>query len=175
MDLASKEAEVAQIQAQFSEAQATFLVHYKGCDCSELTGLRNELRESGSKLKVVKNRLAKRALSEDIADTLGEHLVGPTALVWTKEPPTAAKVVTKFAEDNEHFEVRAGVVEGSFVSSDDIEALAKLPSREELLAKLLSVINAPATRLLQTVNAPAGELARLLGAWKAKLEEKGEE
>ena len=171
MNLEKKESEVAYISEQFAKAQAAFLVDYKGCSCSELTELRAELRKSGSRLKVLKNTLSKRALGETSITALGEHFIGPTAVVWTDEPPVAAKVVSKFAQDNESFELKAGVVDGEVIAPAEVDTLAKLPSKEELIAKLLSLINAPATRLLQTVNAPAGQLVRLLGAWRDKLEE----
>ena len=163
---------VETLNARFSESIAAFVVNYKGCSCEQLTSLRKELQPSGAKFAVVKNTLAKRAITDTPAESLDEVFVGPTAVVWSKEDPvTPAKVLSKFSEEQESFEIKAGVVEGSLVDTKGIEALASMPSKEELYAKLLSLINAPATRLLQTINAPSTELVRLLAAWKQKLED----
>ena len=173
MNLQQKEQAVSQLNAQFTAAAASYLVDYQGCSCAELTQLRSDLRPTGAKFAVVKNTLAKRAVAETSAAGLEEVLQGPTAVVWSEsDPVTPAKILTKFAKDKESFSIKAGVVDGRVVDLAEIETLAKLPSREELFAKLLAVINAPATQLLQVMNAPAGNLARLLGAWKGELEKK---
>ena len=159
----------------FVKAQSAFLVDYQGCSCSDLTSLRAKLRPTGATFSVVKNTLTKRAISEGDFSGLAEHLVGPTAVVLSEEDPVSpAKLLSDFSKDQESFQIKAGVVDGEIVDSAAVEALAKLPSREELLSTLLALINAPATRLLQTMNAPAAQLARLLGAWKSEIEKKAE-
>lgn len=176
MNLQEKEQLVGEVTESFSGAAAAFLVDYRGCSCSALTSLRKELRPSGAKFSIVKNTLLKRAVEGTDAAGLESVLTGPTAVVWTSEDPvTPAKVVAKFAKSQETFSVKGAVVEGKVVEASAVAELAELPSRDELLAKLLSVINAPATQLLRTINEPAAQLARLLGAWEKELEKKGGE
>ena len=175
MTPAEKQVAVDEINASFAAASAAFLVDYKGCTCKELTDLRRDLRESGARMKIVKNTLTKRALADFPYSGLGEKCEGPTAVVWTGEDPvTPAKVVTKFAKDVEAFEVKAGVFDGNVVEANDIQALAKLPSKEELYAKLLALLQTPATKLVQTLDAPGSQIARLLEAWRTERETKGE-
>lgn len=173
MNLQEKQTELDLLTEAFQKTPAVFLVGYQGCKCSELTQLRRKLRSTGAKFRVVKNTLAKRAAKGTSAEKLEELFTGPTGVVWTDRDSVApAKLVTEFAKGVENFKIKGGVVEGSVVKVSDIEALAKMPSREEILAKLLALINAPASRLLQTINAPASALVRLLGAWKGELEKK---
>lgn len=174
MNLAEKQSEVTALTEEFRGAAASFLVGYQGCKCSELTDLRRKLRPAGAKFSVVKNTLACRALEEAGIKGLDSHFIGPVGVIWSeKDPVTPAKVLTEFAKNVEAFKLKGGVVDGNVVSAPDVEALAKLPSKEQILANLLALINAPATRLLQTINAPASSLARLLGAWRAEIEKKG--
>ncbi len=173
MNLQEKEAAVADLRARFSESSSAFLVDFKGCSCADLTGLRNDLRPAGAEFAIVKNTLAKRAVAETDVAELDGQFIGPTAVIWSKtDPVMPAKLLTKFAKDQETFVVKAGVVDGQVVNESEIDSLAKLPSKEELIAKLLALLNAPATRLLQTMNAPASELVRLLEAWRAEIEKK---
>lgn len=173
MNLQEKEQLVGQVSESFSGASAAFLVDYRGCSCSALTELRKELRPSGARFAVVKNTLLRRAIEGTDAAGLDSVLNGPTAVVWTGNDPVApAKVLAKFAKKQETFNIKAGIVEGKIVEPSAIAALAELPSRDELFSKLLSVINAPATRLLQTINEPAAQLVRLLSAVQSELEKK---
>ncbi|MCL4143515.1 UNVERIFIED_CONTAM: hypothetical protein GTU68_024239 [Idotea baltica] len=173
MNLQDKEQLVGQVSQSFSDAAATFIVDYRGCSCQALTELRKELRPSGATFSVVKNTLIRRAIEGTDVTGLDSVLKGPTAVVWTGEDPVApAKVISKFAKAQESFSIKAGIVDGKVVDASGIAGLAELPSREELFSKLLSLINAPATKLLQTINEPAGQLVRLLGAWQQELEKK---
>jgi len=168
-----KDLQIQELAGKAGASSAVFLIGYKGCKCSELTSLRRKLDKIGSQFEVVKNTLAKRAIKESNIESLSEHFVGQTAVVWTeKDAVASAKALTEFAKDVESFKLKAGVVDGSVVDVKQIEALAKMPSREQILAQLLSLINAPAQRLLQTINAPASSLVRLLGAWKGEVEKK---
>ena len=99
--------------------------------------------------------------------------LGPTAVIWAEEDPvTPAKALSEFAKEHENFKLKGAVVDGSLVDGSGIEALAKMPSKEQLLSKLLALMNAPATQLLRTIQAPSAQFARLLGAWKTELESK---
>jgi len=171
MERAQKEASVEQISQAFEGAKASFLVDYKGCTCDELTEIRKELRGVGASFSVVKNTLAKRAIADTEVDGLKEFLTGPTAVVWSGEDPVSpAKVISKYAKDLEKFSVKAGSLEGEVLEESGIKELASLPSKEELYAKLLGLMIAPATRLAQTMNAPATQLARLLDIRRQELE-----
>lgn len=171
MNFVEKEAAVKNISEAFDGAPASFLIDYKGCSCEELGDLRSKLRDKGASLAVVKNTLAKRAISETDIESLSEHFNGPTAVVWAGEDPVGpAKVLTEFAKDVESLSLKAGSLEGKAVTSKEIEDLSKLPSKEELFAKLLGLLIAPATRLAQTMNAPATQLARLLDIRRQELE-----
>lgn len=173
MSLQEKEAIVNELKTSFTELPGAFLVNYRGCTCHELTSLRTKLRPLGANIHIVKNTMARRAVSGTELESLSEQLVGPTAVVWAKEDPVSpAKVLKDFSKEHEKtFEIKAGVVEGAVIDAASVTQLAELPSREVLLSQLLSLINAPATKLLQTINAPAQNMANLLSAWKDKLEE----
>ena len=153
--------------------RVALLVGYQGCKCSELTDLRRSLRPIGAEMAVIKNTLVRLALQGTGREALIKDLAGPTAVIWSsKDPVTPAKIALDFAKGNEKFVVKGAVVGDTLLDRKGVESLASLPSREELLAKLLSLINAPATRLLQTINEPATQVARVLGAWQSELEKR---
>ena len=174
MDLQSKKAAVEDLSTKFGASTASFFVSYQGSSCESLEELRQKLRVSDAKLSIVKNTLTKRSLAEAQTEKLATALTGPTAVVFSGEDPAAAaKAVDAFAKDSDFVSVKAGILEGEVISSEKVAELAKLPSKEELLAKLLSLFNAPAIKLLQTISAPGAQLVRTLGAVKAKIEEEG--
>ena len=179
MNLQEKETMVTDLGSSFKAAELAVVINYQGCTCAELTDLRKKLKPLGGKFAIVKNSLARRALADSnvadksVSDALNKFFEGPTAVVWSGTDPVGpAKLVKEFAKTNEKFTVKAGVLGESFLSAKEVDSLASMPSREELLAKLLGTINAPATRLLQTINVPAQQLVRLLGAWSAEIEKK---
>jgi len=170
-----KETRVKELNQKFSEATSSMLIDYKGSTCDDLNGIRNELRPSGAEFAVVKNTLAKLAVKGTPAEKLVEDFVGPVAVVWSGEDPVSpAKVLSKHAKDNEVFNLKSAVLDGDLLDESGIQNLASLPSKEELLAKLLALINAPAVQLLRTINAPGTQVAGVLGAWQRKREESGE-
>ena len=164
---------VSDLVENFGQSQATFVVDYRGCTCRELYRLRQQLRSLGASLKVIKNTLARRAVSGTSFERVSDYLVGPTAVVWASNDAVApAKVLKEFCKDREgKFQIKGGIVEGKVIDCAGVQELAELPSREEVLAKLLSVINAPAIQLLRTINAPASNMVGVLSAWKGKLDE----
>jgi large subunit ribosomal protein L10 len=173
MNTQEKEQIVQELSTRFSNSPAAFVVHYQGCTCEELTGLRNDLRPSGAKFAVVKNTLAKRAVEGTHAAKLADVFDGPTAVIWSgKDPVTPAKLLSNFTKAKESFSVKAGVFEGNVLDAAGVQSLATLPSKEELIAKLLGLFNAPAIQLLRMLNAPAASLVRVLDAWRAELEKK---
>lgn len=173
MNSVEKQEIIADLTSKFAEAKASFIADFQGCTCQELTDLRRKLKASGAAMEVVKNTLAKRAILGTSSEKLATHFKGPITVIWAKEDPIGpAKIIAGFAKNKENFKLKAGIFEGELLDKSGVETLASMPSREELLSKLLAIMNAPATRLLQTINAPGTQLARVLEAWRKKLEEK---
>jgi large subunit ribosomal protein L10 len=171
-NVGEKAGEVEQLAELFAKSKAAYVVNYQGTKCESLTKLRRQLRPTGAKMAIVKNTLARRAIKGTGAEKLHDIFAGPVAVIWaSKDPVSPAKVITEFAKEaSETFSLKSGVVDGSLVSQQEIEALAKLPSKEELTAQLLGLINAAVAKVLQTINAPSASLVRLLGAYKDKLD-----
>lgn len=149
MNKAEKAIEVKTLKQCFVESQLTVLADYKGLSVAEMTDLRRQLRAQSSTLKVVKNRLAKIALQDTpLAQVLTGHFVGTTAVATTVKDTTGpAKVIAKFIKDNEKLKVKIGFFGGKELDEKGLKALASLPSREELIAKMLGSLLAPATNL----------------------------
>ena len=175
-NVAVKEKVVEDLGQSFAAVQAAYLVEYKGCKAEAIRALRRELNNNGASMLVIKNTLAKRAIKgKGELEKLSEFFQGPTAVIWSEQDAILpAKIIFKFSKSQELFKIKAGIIEGGVVDGAGIESVATLPSREELICKLLALINTPATQLLRVVNAPAQQLVRLLGAWKDKLESKPE-
>ena len=178
MLVSEKEQSVAELSSLFGKSQASYVLAYQGCTCSQLTAFRKDLRSTGASFAVVKNTLAKRAIASCGIGNLNDQVFlkefkGPVAVVWTDEDIISpAKIIAKHAKEVDKFSVKAGFVDGQVVGAKDVASLATMPSKEELLSKLLGLLNAPATRLLQTMNAPGTQLVRTLEAWRVELEKK---
>lgn len=173
MNIQAKQAQVDELKSRFLASNSAFLLEFKKSTCKELTQLRRELGEKGARFAVVKNTLAKRAIAETTAEGLSKMFSGPTAVVWLAEDPVSpARVLKDFLKGKETLSIKGGVVDGQVVDGQGVAALADLPSKEELQARLLAQINAPATQLLRTINAPAEQLVRVIEAWRKKLEER---
>ncbi len=165
MNRTEKQAKVAELQDQYKAAAAIFLSDYRGLTVAEMTEIRDELMKVQSRMQVVKNRLMKRALADASVSELDEHLTGPTAIAFVDEDPVgAAKVLAKFQKEFEALEIRAGVMKGEVIDAKQIEALSKLPSREELYAKLLGTLSAPASNMVRVLQGNAEKLVRVLAA-----------
>jgi large subunit ribosomal protein L10 len=140
----SKQVRVEEITEKFKGAATAVVVDYRGLNVSQLTELRKQLREAGVEFKVYKNTMTRRATEVAGLEGLNEFLTGPNAIAFSNEDVVApAKIINDFAKKNEQLEIKAGVIEGTIASADDIKALAELPSREGLLSMLLSVLQAP--------------------------------
>lgn len=177
MLVSEKEQSVTELTELFGNAMASYVVSFQGCTCAQLTSFRKELRGTGASFAVVKNTLAKRAIASTDKKMNDEAFLkvfkGPVAVVWSGEDVVSpAKVIAKHAKEVEKLNIKAGFVDGQVVGAKDVEAIASMPSKEELISKLLGLINAPATRLLQTMNAPSTQLVRTIDAWRAELEKK---
>jgi large subunit ribosomal protein L10 len=168
MDRSQKADSVAQLNAVFNEVGVVVVTRNLGLTVAQSTALRGKMREVGASYQVAKNRLAALALKETKYEGLEEYLTGPTALAYSTDPVAAAKAAVDFAKTNDKLEIVGGSMGGQMLDEAGIRALASMPSLDELRAKLVGLVNAPATKIAQVVNAPAAKLARVFGAYAAK-------
>lgn len=166
MDRQQKKQAVEDLRTIFKENELVLVVRQpKGLTVAESTDLRRKMREGDAFFKVAKNRLAKIALKDTPCEQIADLFSGPTAIAYSKDPVMPAKVAVDFANDNEKLEICGASMGGKFLSVQEVKALAKLPSLDELRAKIISVIQTPATRIAGVTAAPAGGLARVFGAY----------
>ena len=170
MDRTEKREFVSFLAAVFAETSMVVVTQNNGLTVAEVTDLRRRMRAAGANFKVAKNRLAVLALDGTQFDGLAPLLKGPTALAWAHDPVAVAKVAVEFAKTNDRLVLIGGALGTQTLSADGIRALAELPSLDALRAKLLGLIQAPATRIAGVLQAPAGQLARVFGAY-AKRDE----
>jgi len=169
---ADKEQLVAELAAQVKESDALFLTNYKGLTYTQLAAVRSEIKESGSDFKVVKNTLLKIALNNNEIDSMDSYLVEPTACaIVSGDVAAVAKAIKKFAKDFDKFEIKAGYLDGNVLTANDVNVLADLPSREELLAKMLSSMNAPVSNFVSLMANIPRSLVNVLTAVKDKKED----
>ena len=170
MDRAEKREMVATLNQVFNNTGAIVVAHYSGLTVAQMSTLRRQMREAGATVKVAKNRLAKIALEGTDVAHIGTLLTGPTVLAYSDDPVAAPKVAVDFAKGNEKFVILGGSMGASSLDPDGVKALASLPSLDELRAKIVGLVQAPATKIAQLSTAPAAKLARVFGAY-AKSEE----
>ena len=168
MDRSQKAESVASLNAVFNEAGVVVVTRNLGLSVAQSTNLRNKMRDAGASYKVAKNRLARLALKDTDYAGLEEHLTGPTAIAYSVDPIAAAKAVVEFAKTNDKLEIVGGSMGSTALNAEGVKALATMPSLDELRAKIVGLVNAPATKVVQLVNAPASKLARVFGAYAAK-------
>lgn len=168
MDRAQKAESIEALKGVFASSGAVVVTHYLGLTVAEMTDLRARLRKEGAQIKVVKNRLAQKALNGSAGDA-GEALFkGPVAIAFGPDPVSAAKVVTQYAKDNEKFSVVGGLLGDQVLNQDAVKALATLPSLDQIRAQLIGLLQAPATKVAGVLQAPAGQLARVFNAYATK-------
>ena len=148
----SKKQVVEDVSAVVGNAQAAVIAEYRGLTVEQMKVLRREAHDNNVYLRVVKNTLLRRAVQDTDFSCLDEHLVGPLAFAASEDPVAVAKVLDKYAKEYDAFEIKAGSMSGSLLSEGEIKALAQLPSREELLAKLMGTMQAPIAKFVQTLN-----------------------
>lgn len=170
MDRAEKRELVETLNTAFKDTGVIVVAHYQGLTVADMQALRARMREAGGKVKVAKNRLAKLALHGTDAEHITDLFTGPTVIAYSSDPVVAAKVTVDFAKGNDKLVILGGAMGSTNLNADGVKALASLPSLDELRAKLVGLINTPATRIAQVVNAPAGQLARVFGAYARKDE-----
>jgi large subunit ribosomal protein L10 len=164
LSLEQKQALVSEISGQLKGAQSVIVAEYRGLNVELVTQLRSKARKSGLYLRVLKNTLARRAVQGTPFEKLAGELTGPLMYGISTDPVSGAKVMSEFARDNELFVIRAGAMPGNLMSAKDVKALALLPSREELLAKLMGTMQAPVAKLVRTMNEVPARFARTLAA-----------
>jgi large subunit ribosomal protein L10 len=168
LNLEEKKAVVAEVGAQVAQAQAVVVAEYRGVPVADMTNLRVQARKSGVYLRVLKNTLARRAVEGTPFAGLADQLVGPLAYGISKDPVAAAKVMHEFSKTNDKFIVKAGAMPNFVMSAKDVANLASMPSREELLAKLLGTMQAPITQFVRTLNEIPTRFVRGLAAVRDK-------
>lgn len=167
MDRAQKAESIETLKGVFADAGAVVVTHYMGLTVAEMTDLRLRLRKEGASLKVVKNRLAQKAM-DGASDGAHALFKGPVAIAYGPDVSSAAKVATQYAKDNDKFTVVGGIMGETVLDQNGVKALATLPSLDEIRATLIGLIQAPATKVAGVLQAPAGQLARVFNAYATK-------
>jgi large subunit ribosomal protein L10 len=168
VDRAAKAELVTELNGVFKASGVVIVAHYAGLTVAEMQKLRMQMKQAGAQVKVAKNRLAKIALDGTDVATVAPLLKGPTVIAYSVDPVAAPKVAIDFAKTNEKFVILGGAMGTTALNPDGVKALASLPSLDELRAKLIGLIQAPATKIAQVVNAPAAKLARVFQAFADK-------
>jgi large subunit ribosomal protein L10 len=174
MNRTEKEATVAELSASLAGTTHAFLLDFKGMKVVDVTDLRAKIRKTGSSCSVVKNTLAKRAVAGSPLEALAKEFVGPTAIAWNpKDPVALAKVLADAAKGNAKLKFKAAIVEGQAIPISEITQVAEMPSREQLIAKLLFVLQSPMRNLVTVLSAPQRGLVTSLAQVAKQKEEAG--
>jgi large subunit ribosomal protein L10 len=165
VDKAAKRELVGTLNEVFANTGVVVVAHYAGLTVADMQKLRSQMKQVGATVKVAKNRIAKIALEGTDVASIGTLLKGPTLLAYSSDPVAATKVAVDFAKANDKLVILGGAMGKTALNADAVKALATLPSLDELRAKLVGLIQAPATKIASVVNAPASKLARVFGAY----------
>ena len=168
MDRSQKADLVAELKNVFTETSVVVITRNLGLTVAQSTDLRLKMRDAGAQFKVAKNRLALIALEGTKYGPIGDMLTGPTALATSVDPVAAAKVAVEFAKTNDRLEIVGGAMGDTLLDLNGIKALAALPSLDELRAKIVGLVQAPASKIARTVAEPGAQLARIFAAYGAK-------
>jgi large subunit ribosomal protein L10 len=165
VERAAKSELVSTLNGVFANTNVVVVAHYAGLTVADMQNLRAQMKQAGATVKVAKNRLAKIALEGTDVASISGLLKGPTLIAYSSDPVAAPKVAVNFAKANEKLVILGGAMGATSLNVDGVKALAVLPSLDELRAKLVGLIQAPATKIAQVVNAPATKLARVFGEY----------
>jgi large subunit ribosomal protein L10 len=165
VDRTQKQKLVDILQQDLAYTACVVVTHQTGLSVAEVTQLRRQIRGAGATFRVTKNRLARRALTGTPFELLSPLFTGPTAIAFSRDPVTAAKVVVEYANRNDKLTIVGGGLVGQQIDAAGVRELASLPSLDELRGKLIGLLQAPATRLATVLQAPAGQIARVLAAY----------
>ena len=164
LNLDDKKTVVAEVSAEVANAQSIIVAEYRGLGVVDLTALRANARKSGVYLRVVKNTLVRRAIAGTPFEGLSEKLVGPMIYGISRDPVAAAKLLSDFAKGNDKLAIKIGAMPNYVMDAAGVKALASMPSREELLSKLLGTMQAPITQFVRTLNEVPTKFVRGLAA-----------
>ena len=170
MDRAQKEKVVEELGQIFESSGVVVVAHYAGLTVAEMQDLRARMREEGGSVRVAKNRLAKIALEGKPNAHLADYLNGMTVFAYSEDPTAAARVMDKYAKDNEKFVVLGGAMGETALDPAGVKAVAAMPSREELIASIVGCIGAPAANLAGAIGAPASNIAGILSTIEERAE-----
>ncbi|TLP48764.1 MULTISPECIES: 50S ribosomal protein L10 [Cohaesibacter] len=170
MDRAEKQELVASLHETLNSAEVVVVAHYAGLTVAEMTALRSQARDAGVTVQVAKNRLVKLALQGTDAEPLADLFKGQTVIATSGDPVSAPKVASEFAKKNDKLVILGGAMGTTVLDTAGVNALATMPSLDELRGKIIGVIQAPATKVAQVLQAPGGQLARVFGAYAKKDE-----
>jgi len=170
VDRAAKKELVTALNGVFKDTNVVVVAHYSGLTVSQMQTLRKQMKQAGAQVKVAKNRLAKIALDGTDAAVVIPLLKGPTLIAYSRDPIAAPKVASDFAKANEKLVILGGAMGKTALDPNGIKALAALPSLDELRAKLVGLLQAPATKIAQVISAPAAKVARVVQAYADKSE-----
>jgi large subunit ribosomal protein L10 len=168
VDRAAKKTAVTELNGVFKASNVVVVAHYAGLTVADMQKLRAQMKQAGATVKVAKNRLAKIALDGTDVAIVAPLLRGPTVLAYSGDPIAAPKVATDFAKTNAKFVIIGGAMGKTALNPDGVKALAALPSLDELRARLIGLIQAPATKIARLATAPAAKLARVVQAYAKK-------
>ncbi|QBY02843.1 50S ribosomal protein L10 [Rhodophyticola sp. CCM32] len=170
MDRAQKEKVVEELGQIFESSGVVVVSHYEGLTVAEMQDLRAQMREAGGSVRVAKNRLAKIALEGTPAAGIADLMAGMTVLSFSEDPVAAAKVADGYAKSNDKFVILGGTMGENLLDADGVKAVAKMPSREELIASIVGCIGAPASNIAGAIGAPASNIASILSSIEEKAE-----
>jgi large subunit ribosomal protein L10 len=168
VDRAEKQQLVSTLNEVFSSTGVIVVAHYSGLNVAQMTALRSRMKDAGARLKVAKNRLAKLALKGTEVEHISGLFEGPTVIAYSDDPVAAPKVAAEFARTSDKFVLLGGAMGRTSLDAKGVEALATMPSLDELRARLVGMLRTPATRIAGVLQAPGGQLARVLGAYARK-------
>ncbi len=168
MDRAEKKQRVASLADVLDRASVVVVAHYSGLNVAQMQVLRKQMRAAGATVQVAKNRLVKIALQGKPAAAISGLMRGPTLIAYSDDPVAAPKAAVAFAKENDKLVILGGAMGAVMLDGDAVRSLATLPSLDELRAKLIGLIKAPASKLVQVTAAPASKLTRVLAAHAAK-------
>jgi len=173
LNLEQKQAVVAEVSAQVANAQTIVIAEYRSLPVGDMTVLRKKARESGVYFRVLKNTLVRRAVADTPFKALTDHMVGPLAYGISSDPVAAAKVLHEFSQGNERLVIKGGAMPNVLMNAKEVAALAKMPSRQELLATLLGTMQAPVAKFVRTLNEVPGKFVRTMAAVRDQKEKQG--
>ena len=168
MDRAQKEKVVEELGQIFESSGVVVVAHYAGLTVAEMQDLRARMRDAGGAVRVAKNRLAKIALEGTPNEPIADLLTGMTVLAYSEDPVAAAKVADEFAKGNDNLQILGGAMGGTALDTDGVKAVARMPSREELIASIAGCIGAPASNIAGAIGAPASNIAGVLSTIEDK-------